>query len=346
MIDSNIDFGQQSSGLSQQQSQQQQQQQVNVAQQNQQFLNNLFMDQTDSQTNVPDPKEDEDVDLTQFLSDDLIPTNQAQPANWKQKITVPSQKEETWKDRIGKSSPEQASSNDGEQSFDGTNAQGKSPEEIAKWFQSQYDKTKATLDKTLPLVDELRPKADLYDMLQTDSEIRQAFFAKLEPDLVKPKDMISLVKAKLAEEFKEFVPNREEADIFGSPTYLYNKRANELLSEYQTKLSKIPSSLDEVLQKRKAEADKQKASLDAEKSKIFADLKWDDNKWNRFTKWASTSSLTQFAKMYDFLEKKASKSPNFNTPNLSTQKSSAELRPSQYQAELDVFFGPGSSKIF
>jgi len=185
----------------------------------------------------------------------------------------------------------------------------RNPLEVISKLQSERDKLRSELEKFQATASEWKSAQDFLTEIEKDAEVRRAFITEMEPELMKSKaDLHTLVTEKLVEEFGQFSPNPDEANLFGSKTWLYNERAKELLNEAREKRSSFPKSLKDVREKRKAQQLRNVESAKAEKERIVGDLKWDDRTWESFATWMQTAQGTEFAKIYDHLIKKSSSS--------------------------------------
>lgn len=226
----------------------------------------------------------------------------------------------------------------GQKSSDNKNAAlPKNPEDLLKFFQSGYDKHKSKAEKLEQELNETKEAASFLNNLVADKELRMAFIAQLEPDLVKPKEPIAFIKESLENEFgKEFTPDKDEITIFGTKSWLYNDRANQLLQEYRTKQQTFPSSLKQYQEKKSQErAQMAKAALE-EKKQILEKLKWDEATFTGFTKWVNKVKGMDLSKIYDFLLKSSkTKGPD----SLSTQYGGKPINNNSYIHSLDAMFG-------
>jgi len=213
-------------------------------------------------------------------------------------------------------------------------------EKMAKTFQSNYDKTKAEYEKVAKEMQEVyHPTVEFLNQIYEDAEVRQAFIAELEPDLIKQKDPYAHVQEALAKEFgTDFTPDRDEAATPGTKSWFYNFRAQKLAEEVLAKGSKTPPSLKALREKRQKEVELQKQEAATLRQEIIAKLKWDDATYNRFAEWGNKSKLSDFAEMYDRIEKFKNRQNNFNPPSVSSIPGSAAMS-NQYKQELDKFFG-------
>jgi len=213
----------------------------------------------------------------------------------------------------------------------------KNPLEVISKLQSERDKAMAQVQSWEAQVNEYKSAKDFLAELEEDAEVRRAFIAELEPELVKPKNPYDLIEKTLREEFKDFTPNSDEANIFGSKTWLYNRRAEELLQESREKAKAgVPGSLKELRAKRKLQVEEQRKAALKEKQDIVNSMKWTDNTWEGFANWMRVTKGVDWAKMYTFLLRQSGNAP---TP-LATQTGSSFRNPRGKAFEgLDQFYG-------
>jgi len=211
----------------------------------------------------------------------------------------------------------------------------KDPEGLLRKLQSERDKARADYEKVAGEASQYKNVAEFVNSLFDDEEARHAFIAELEPNLVKPKDALTFVKEGLKKEFgEEFTPNQDEANVFGSSTWLYNERAKDMFNDWKEKSKRLPASLKELKEKRvKVKEDQTKAAL-AEKQAIIAQRKWDEGKFDRFAKWVSSVKGIHMATIFDTLEARRS-----TAPSLAGLPGGQPLVPSKMKAQIDQLFG-------
>jgi hypothetical protein len=223
------------------------------------------------------------------------------------------------------------------QGFKGQPNAPNNPEEVIRRLQSERDKALSQLQNWETQAADWKTANDFLAELEDNAEIRHAFIAELEPDLVKPKNPYDLIQETLGKEFTDFTPNPDEANVFGSKTWMYNRRAEDLLTEIRTKSkSALPTSLKDIREKRKREAVEQKQAAFSEKKKIMTDMKWNENTWEGFAGWMQATQGTDWAKMYSYLLRTTGQQP---TP-LATQRGSS-IRNDRGAAfeNLGAFYG-------
>lgn len=211
----------------------------------------------------------------------------------------------------------------------------KNPQDVIAKLQSERDKALSQVKDWEAQASGWKTANDFLGQLESDADVRRAFMHELEPELVKPKNPYDLIQEALKGEFKDFTPNPDEANIFGSQTWVYNQRAQELLTEAKTKYA-IPESLKGLREKRKADATKAHEGALKEKQEIMTQLQWQDATWGGFTKWMQSSAGLDFAKIYQHLLRQSNTQPK----PLSTQRGlNYESNTGSPFEELNQFFG-------
>lgn len=219
--------------------------------------------------------------------------------------------------------------------FEGT-FDSKDPEELLRSLQSQRDKLDYKVKQLETQTKELKGAEEFVHALYEDPEVRRAFIAQVEPSLVQQNNPEDYIKNGLAKEFgKEFVPDPDEENIRGSRSWLYNKRADDLYTEYLQNKTKVPETLTTLREKRKKEKEAQQAQVTMEKTRLLQELKWDENEYNSFIDWANKLRLKDLALVREFV-KKASKPAS--APHLGTVPGGKQVGKSYFH-HLDSFFG-------
>jgi len=225
--------------------------------------------------------------------------------------------------------------NVGRTNFKGQDNTPRNPQEVIARLQSERDKALSQVKDWETQASNWKTANDFLGELESDADVRRAFMHELDPELVKPKNPYSLIKETLGEEFKDFTPNPDEANVFGSKTWMYNQRANDLLTEAKTKWA-IPESLKGLREKRKKDSDTANAAALKEKQDIMTGMSWDDNTWSGFATWMQSSKGEDFAKIYSYILRKGGKKPG----NLATQRGyNINSNAAGHFSELDPFFG-------
>lgn len=222
-----------------------------------------------------------------------------------------------------------AASTDEHDELSGLNA-----EEIIKKLQSTKDKYRTQLDVTSKKLEQLQPLESFLNQIYEDAEIRRAFIAELEPELIKPKDPYTALQEQLGKEFgADFTPDDDEAKKPFTPSWRYYKRVDELLKNVNEQ-AQMPKSLKELREERKRQKEAAQRSAEEEKLKILSTMKWQDEHYNHFTKWVGSLSGTDLAKIYTYAMRKQSKAPQ-----LATASGGTSYTPNSIVAELNKFFG-------
>lgn len=211
---------------------------------------------------------------------------------------------------------------------------GLSHEDVIKKLQSTKDKYRTQLEIANKKVETLQPLEQFYSSLYEDAEVRRAFIAELEPDLVKPKDPYDVLKEQLDKEFgQDYIPDEEEAKKPFSTSWKYYKKMDELLAKVKDNKT-LPKSLSELKEERKKQRETLKQQQAEEKIKLLAQMKWQDDNYNNFADWVSKLSSVDLAKIYTFAMRKQGKAPN-----MVAQPGGTSFTPNKFNAELNKFFG-------
>lgn len=211
---------------------------------------------------------------------------------------------------------------------------GLSHEDVIKKLQSTKDKYRTQLDVAIKKVETLQPLEQFYTSLFEDAEMRRAFIAELEPDLVKPKDPYDVLKEELDKEFgADYVPDEEEAKRPFTTSWKYYKKMDELLQKSKENKT-LPKSLKELQEERRKQKELLKAQQLEDKAKLLATMKWQEEHYNNFATWVSKLSSVDLAKIYTFAMRKQGKAPN-----IVGQPGGTSYTPNQIDAELKKFFG-------
>lgn len=214
---------------------------------------------------------------------------------------------------------------------------GMSHEELAKMFQSKYDRAQAELNKTQPKVKRADSLESFVNDLYEKPEVRRAFLAQVEPDLVKPKDPYVVLEAQLKKEFgEEFIPDEEDAKKPFTSSWRYYKRLDDLYTKEQSQSATLPKTLEELRTERTAKlADQQRADADM-KTKVLSTMKWSDNDYKTFGDWVYKLSALDLAKIYNYAQQRR-RGPA--VPNLANAPGGRASTPNEIASELKKFFG-------
>ena len=208
------------------------------------------------------------------------------------------------------------------QGFRGQPNAPRNPQDVISKLQSERDKAVSQVQNWETQANDWKSASDFLAQLEDDAEIRRAFIAELEPELIKPKNPYDLIEETLGKEFTDFTPNPDEANIFGSKTWMYNRRAEDLLAESRANAktnAALPTSLKDIREKRKRQTKEDKDNAFKEKQGIITDMKWNEDTWEGFATWMQSTKGNDWAKMYGFLLRQTGAAP---TP-LATQRGSS-----------------------
>jgi len=219
---------------------------------------------------------------------------------------------------------------------DSSKVQGqKSYEDTLRLLQSERDKAFAKAQKLESDVKEKESLAAFIEALYKDQEVRRSFIAEVEPELMKPKDPFSLIKEKLGKEFGEdFTPDRDDVNVAGTKSWLYNKRAELMLNEMNQKHD-TPLPIKELLKQREQQKVEAMRAAEAEKRETMQKLNWDEAAWNGFAQWMKSGNTLGFGQIYDRLTKGSGTQPPYvtNQPGFNNRNTSNEFD------NLKKFFG-------
>lgn len=208
--------------------------------------------------------------------------------------------------------------------------------QLASKLQSNLDKTKNELDKAKQKLTEREGLETLFHNIYEDPEIRRAFIAEVEPDLIKPQDPYEAVAQRLKKEFGEdFTPDDDEAKKPLTQSWRYHRRVDELLKQAESNQNKFPKSLKELREARNSQLKTMKEQLETQKKDIMTKMKWDDNTWKGFEDWGKKFNLANLATVFNYARKKGK---GMQPPHLSSQSSSGPTSRGS-MAEIDKFFG-------
>lgn len=223
----------------------------------------------------------------------------------------------------------EASSSDAHDDLTGLNA-----EEIIKKLQSTKDKYRTQLDVASKKLEQLQPLESFLNQIYDDEEVRRAFIAELEPELIKPKDPYVALQEQLGKEFGEsFTPDDDEAKRPFTESWRYYKRVDELLKSIEDR-PQLPKALKEIRAERKRQKEIAAQSAAEERLKILSTMKWQDESYDHFAKWVASLSGTDLAKIYSFTLRKQGRAPQ-----LATTVGGTSTTPNTIAAELNKFFG-------
>lgn len=212
----------------------------------------------------------------------------------------------------------------------------KNIEDAMRQLQSERDKANAEIQKLKSEKSDRDNLLAFVDALYKDKQVREAFIAEVEPDLVKPKDPYTFIKESLGKEFGvDFTPDREEIHVAGTKSWLYNRRADQLLGELQTKQSKTPETIKDLLKQREQQKAEQLRAAELEKTETMKKLNWDEQAWDGFTKWMKSAQTIHFGQIYNgLLSQQTTMQPPFVTMQPGFNKNT-----SNEFSDLKKFFG-------
>ena len=215
---------------------------------------------------------------------------------------------------------------------------GMNADELARMFQSKYDKAQAELQTIKPKVDRADSLEGFINSLYEDVEVRRAFLAEVDPALVTPKDPYVALEEQLKTEFGEdYVPDDEDAKKPLTTSWKYYKRLDDLYKVAQNKEETLPKTLKQLRADRKKQQDELATQNATMKSDILTKMKWQDADYQRFTQWASVLSGADLAKIYNFAQGRRTSARN--VPNLAAQSGGTAFMPNEVNTELNKFFG-------
>lgn len=211
---------------------------------------------------------------------------------------------------------------------------GLGPDEIIKKLQSTKDKYRSQLDVTAKKLEQLQPLESFLSSIYEDAEVRRAFIAELEPDLVKPKDPYQTLQEQLGKEFgSDFTPDDDEAKKPFTNSWKYYRRVDELLKDVNNQKS-VPKSLKELKEERARQRETAKQQSEEERTKVLSTMKWQQGQYDSFANWVGKLSGIDLAKIYTYAMRKQGKAPN-----LATMGGGTSYTPNASVAELNKFFG-------
>ena len=221
--------------------------------------------------------------------------------------------------------------------------QPRDPEKLLAQLQSDRDKARAEVTRVTADLQKAKVYEDFLGTLQDDQEMRHAFIAQLEPDLVKPKDPLTFIQERLKKEFPGFTPDTDEINIVGSPTWTYNQRGTDLFQEWKKTNGTPPPTLVELKAKRKAARDAANVAAQRDKQETMQKLNWGDQDWDSFVDWVTKVKTIHMATIRDGIVKQAMKKGN--PPSVVSQSGGKVNTPSGYMTELDNLFGKGPNNF-
>ncbi|HUV85175.1 MAG TPA: hypothetical protein VMV86_05650 [Methanosarcinales archaeon] len=216
---------------------------------------------------------------------------------------------------------------------------GKTADEIARMFQSRYDKANNMATSLQQENARLKEFESFFNTIYEDEQVKEAFLYELAPDKFKPQEPHTFVEEGLAKEFgKEFEPDPRQERTPGSKTWLYYKRADDL---YKQAISSREGGTAKGLKELKAE--REKVRVDAQrkafeqKQELVNKFKWDKPTTDNFLQWANSLNLVNLGSVYQFALTQKGKLTR--SPSLAAQSGGAPLMPNELQTHLKNMFG-------
>lgn len=174
-------------------------------------------------------------------------------------------------------------------------------EAILRTAQSRYDKLYSTHEKIVQELEQNSKIVEFVNQLEEDDTILEAYLRERKPDLVQKRDISTIVKEKLTEEFPEFAetkPTRQDADDDpGGRSWLYYRRLDELYTELKGKGADT-QTLKELRESRKKQQAEQQAVLEKQLGEVKTRFKWSDQQIEEFVNNVKTFSIMDLARLY------------------------------------------------
>lgn len=214
------------------------------------------------------------------------------------------------------------------------------PEKLARLFQSRLDKAQNKLSEYTQKVEQSESLKSFFSQLYEDEDVKKAFLHELAPDLVKPINPLTYVQDKLKEEFKDFTPVDGDEKNPATETWLYFKRAEDLLKEGQEKAkTSVPKDLKSLLTERQAAKQEQALQAQQLQASLKKEFNWSNDVYDYFSQWVTKlyQEPKHLGKIFNYvMGKNSSKKPTF--PNLAAVPGSSVQRNAPF-ADIDKFFG-------
>lgn len=139
---------------------------------------------------------------------------------------------------------------------------------VLRTLQGAKDKLANELNHYKQQVNELQTVQEFFLNIEKDPDLRKAFIAQYEPDLINTQDIESKIAKELAKEFGEdFEPDPDEARKRGTKSWKYNKKFDEKYEKY----SSVGGS--EKIADLKTFSEKKKLQMAEEQKKSEAQVK-------------------------------------------------------------------------
>lgn len=216
---------------------------------------------------------------------------------------------------------------------------GMTYEQQVRMFQSKFDKAQSELQKLQPKVEKADSLEKFYNELYENPEVRRAFIAELEPDLVKPRDPYGALEEQLRKEFGEdYVPDDDESKRPFTQSWKYYRRLSELEQKVRDQSGNaVPKTLKELRAEREQTLQAQRTRDVEMKNEVLTKMKWTDRDYQSFGNWVQKLNAVDLAKIYNFVQSKRANTPA--TPFLANQAGGTTQTPNEIEAELKKFFG-------
>jgi len=214
------------------------------------------------------------------------------------------------------------------------------PEKLARLFQSRLDKAQNQIQAFTQRVEQSEGLQNFFTQLYEDEAVKKAFLHELAPDLVKPINPLTYVQDKLKEEFGDFTPVDGEDKNPATETWLYFKRAEDLLKEGQEKAkTSVPKELKALLTERQVAKQEQALQAQQLQSSLKQEFNWSNDVYDYFSQWVTKlyQEPKHLGKIFNYVMGKGnSKKPAF--PNITAVAGSSVQRNAQF-ADIDKYFG-------
>lgn len=173
-------------------------------------------------------------------------------------------------------------------------------EAIYRTLQSKYDKLYTNHTNAVREQEQNSKYIEFLNDLMDDDEVLEAFLYERKPELVKTKDITSIIQQKLNTEFGDYKPTRDEADEEpGGKAWLYFKRLDELYNETKNK-SGSQKTVKELRQQRELSKKQKEAEIKNSIDTVKTVMKWDDTQIKAYYDWMQKLDAVNLAKIYNF----------------------------------------------
>jgi len=239
-------------------------------------------------------------------------------------------------DDLGKSGSEQLG--EPTQTSSKGKRQHKSADEFINQLKSKLDKTTHELEQFKAQTEELKGVADFVNKVYDDEELFNAFVAEIKPDLLKPPSPEAYIRKRLSDEFGEdFVPDEAEANVQGSRSWLYAKRADDFYREAMDQSNKVPETISQMRERQKKAQKEAQVKAEQEKYALMTSKGWSEEQWGAFTEWANKLTLGYLADAYSRGINKQTSS--YKTPSLANIPGGTPIDDASHMKHLTEMFG-------